>query len=104
MYCRMIASIITGAARCTTHTSGCGTSRMWLSARPFSLNRRNQWLEMALSAAPLPATPSSPPSPRQMHSYAEIRSLITITASSASGATSYLRLSISRLLSAAVSQ
>ena len=209
MYCLMMASIMTGSARCTTQTSGCGTSRMWLGARPRCRNRSNQWLLIALSAAPLPAlvprtppwptcsggwvsarpsgsvvvcvcvcecvcvrvcgvgwdgdgvgwgessshagkkggrvvlyedtprashtsslrgmpasrlpfptpptpphthiprspgTPATPPSPLQMHSYAEMRSLMTMTASLASLLTSYPRDLISRALSAAVSQ
>ena len=61
---------------------------MWLSASPFSLNSLNQWLEMALSAAPLPGTPLSPSTPCQMQSKAEIRSLITMMASGASAGTS----------------
>mgnify|MGYP000574606797 CR=1 FL=1 len=48
----------------------------------------NQWLDIALRAAPLPGTPFMPPSPRQIHSKAEIRSLITIIAKGASAATS----------------
>ncbi|MNJ16035.1 hypothetical protein D3C77_102910 [compost metagenome] len=88
MYWRAMASIITGRAFCTIQTKGCGISRMWLSANPFSLNSLNQWLEMALSAAPLPGTPFKPSTPCQMQSKAEMRSLITMRASGVSAGTS----------------
>ena len=61
-------------------------------------------IEIALSAAPLPGTPLRPPSACQIQSNAEIRSLITMIAKGASGATSYPFSLISRALSSSVNQ